>query len=100
MENFRSKSAAEWRERIRQWQASGLTGYSWCKENNLPYKTFGYWKRRFLGVSKPTSKFFELPAEREDNSKLSIEGNGISLNVAQNFDEESLLQILRILRRG
>lgn len=100
MENFRSEKTAEWREKIRQWQASGLTGYSWCKENNLPYKTFGYWKRRFLGASKPASRFFELPAERENDSKLSIEGNGIVLSVGQNFDEERLFQILRILRMG
>ena len=100
MENLRTEKAAEWNERICRWQASGLTGYRWCKENKLPYKAFGYWKRRFLGVSKPASKFFELPVRGENDAKLSIVGNGIAFSVDQSFEEERLLQILRIIRRG
>ena len=35
-----------WQQRILQQQASGLNIIRWCEQNQVPYNTFTYWKRR------------------------------------------------------
>lgn len=35
-----------WQERLRDWQASGLSGAQWCRQQALPEHQLSYWKRK------------------------------------------------------
>lgn len=35
-----------WQKQIATWQASGLSGQRFCKQNNLSYHQFVYWRRK------------------------------------------------------
>jgi hypothetical protein len=36
----------EWKIKLEQWHASGLSGTAWCGENNISYHVFLYWRRK------------------------------------------------------
>ena len=35
-----------WRQRITDWQASGLSGMAYCKQQSLTYCRFVYWRKK------------------------------------------------------
>jgi len=35
-----------WEQRLQEWQESKLSGMKWCKEKNIAYPTFRYWKSK------------------------------------------------------
>ena len=37
---------AYWREQLAAWQASDLSGQAFCREHDLVYHQFGYWRRK------------------------------------------------------
>jgi hypothetical protein len=43
-----------WQLHIRQWQASGLSQASYCRQQSLVKHKFRYWKRKFLTDHEPT----------------------------------------------
>ncbi|MFO8083785.1 MAG: hypothetical protein R6U27_05645 [Desulfobacterales bacterium] len=55
-----------WKEHVDTWSASGKTQTAYCRENDLSYSRFQYWKKRLIQSSKPA--FIELclgEAERQ-----------------------------------
>jgi len=42
-----------WKLHIKQWQASGLSQASYCREHSLHEHQLSYWKRKFLSDTKP-----------------------------------------------
>jgi hypothetical protein len=57
-----------WKQRFEEWQSSGQKITKWCQENNLDYKAFLYWKRRFLQKTLSHASFTELT----DTKKCTI----------------------------
>ena len=45
----------EWLSYAAAWEKSGKPQPLFCKENNLPYTTFGYWRMKYL-EEKPTNR--------------------------------------------
>lgn len=50
MKKTRSESEEFWAGEIAKWEASGQSGIAYCREQNLKYSTFGYWKIRLRPV--------------------------------------------------
>ena len=44
---------SHWKHHIEQWQSSGLPGTDYCRQHELTYHCFIYWRRKF---SKATAK--------------------------------------------
>lgn len=44
-----------WQLHIAQWQASGLSQASYCRQHALPAHRFGYWKRKSLADGEPVA---------------------------------------------
>ncbi len=42
----REERAQVWQRHITAWQASGLSGLSYCKAHSLTYSRFVYWRRK------------------------------------------------------
>ncbi len=86
-----------WQALIHQWKSSGKSALAWCREHNVPYHHF-LRQRRQLSI-KSLPDFIELPPESSDKSGLNFTVGGIQLTLERNFDEETLLKCLRVMRR-
>jgi hypothetical protein len=100
--NDRRVNEQKWRERIHSWEESGQAPMAWCRQNNIAYHRFAYWRQRVNGSPKSEpSRFIELPQELcQDHVGLKIEIGGASLTVDREFDEETFLKVVRSLRRA
>jgi hypothetical protein len=92
----------QWKERIEQWQISGKSITSWCRDNKIPYNTFQYWRKR-LGLmagrrENKTSSFIEIQDTSPSFSGIELQIKGISLHLYREFDETTLIRCLSLLR--
>lgn len=106
--------AAVWSQRIRQWEASGLTQVEFCRRHQLKIATFRYWRQRLPAKRHATGKGSlrlvpimnpgsenELPAPGSKLTPpqgLSIECNGISVRIDDQFNPETLARVIAVLR--
>ena len=98
---------AEWRERIRECQSSGLPIYYWCKENGINKKTYYRWKRKIRErdcvetgiepVKQAEIQFSEIPniyLEPEKKAAcISVQKNGWTIEI-QNHANPELVSII------
>lgn len=59
-----------WADRIHAFQESGLSRKDWCKQNEIPQSTLGYWIRKIQSETPETEPasdpmFAKLPSEQE-----------------------------------
>lgn len=77
---MRNDKDALWEKTFIDYRKSGLSQRAYCKQNNLKYSTFAYWKNRLSKKAK--EQFVEIPVvkldEKENNLllNLSIDPNG------------------------
>ncbi|HLG20196.1 MAG TPA: hypothetical protein VI895_10345 [Bdellovibrionota bacterium] len=50
MKRTRAEIEEFWAEEITKWEASGKSALAYCRELNLKYSTFGYWRRQLRPV--------------------------------------------------
>ena len=43
-----------WQQRIADWQASGLSGAAYCKQESLVYHRFVYWRQKLSSSEEPS----------------------------------------------
>lgn len=93
----------EWKSRFIKWQSSGLSGRSWCRENQVSYGAFSYWRQKF--TSQPdlipelnTDSFLEITDSAHGISGLTLEYKGINIYLAKRFSEEALKRCLKLLK--
>tara|TARA_R110000823_G_scaffold175164_2_gene307777 strand:- start:744 stop:1064 length:321 start_codon:yes stop_codon:yes gene_type:complete len=51
-----TERALAWQQHISDWQATGLSGSAYCKQQSLTYHQFVYWRQKLTSVedySKP-----------------------------------------------
>lgn len=87
----RESNRKVWSQRVEQWQASGLTAQGWCREHELNYHSFLYWKNKSV-----KARFIELTAESQ--AALEIQCEDIRLFIKTDFDELTLLRCLKAIR--
>lgn len=90
----------EWAIKLEQWRSSGKTARAWCLENNVPYHRFLYWAHssETSENSHTTHSFIELEQISKPASGITIEYNGILINIASDFDPVALNRCLQALR--
>jgi hypothetical protein len=90
-----------WKEHIDAWAASGKTQAAYCRQQDLSYYRFQYWKKRLHQSSKPA--FIELclgPAKRQASpAPLRLMVGGCQVAVERNFDPVALQQLIGVLSR-
>jgi len=42
-----------WQQTLSDWQASGLSGAAYCKQESLVYHRFVYWRQKLTGSEEP-----------------------------------------------
>ncbi len=85
----------EWQDKILQQENSGKSVSRWCREHQISYNRFVYWKRRLnSSTSLKRSSFKELP-DFPKEAGLKIEGRGICITLSDNFDDTILIRLIR-----
>ena len=64
----RKISKEEWLGYAKAWEKSGKPQPLFCKENNLPYTAFGYWRMKYL-EEKITTK---APVPAKANNSIAV----------------------------
>lgn len=96
---FPEEKRLQWKERIRLQQESGQTIALWCREQQVNYDSFLYWKGRFSPASAggvDRSSFKELLDL--DKTGITIEYQQIQIHLSKNFDPSVLMKCLRVLK--
>ena len=94
--------AAKWRARIHRWRESGKGPTEWCREQNINYDQFYYWKIRILGKKQKSTSTVRQFVELVDQPTVSIpviEYQGFRIEVGPTIDESALIRCLQIVRR-
>lgn len=105
------KLRCSWKERIGDWQESGLSQSEYCRRHNLKFHQFVYWRRKYAPapVSTDQTEIVELPFGLRAASGLSTEarssirlalGNGYRIEVERDFDPIALRQLIHLLDRS
>jgi hypothetical protein len=80
-----SKSATQarsqtWRQHIEDWHNSGLSQQAFCRDRNLSYPQFHYWRKKL--VNKPADKTPLRPSALVPVTYQSaLPGNGLSVHL-------------------
>jgi len=73
--------ASFWKSQLEQWSESELSGLEYCKQHDLIYHRFIYWKKKFDRQNLPV-EFVQIP------DSMPIELPGLKLNIGSNFQIE------------
>ena len=93
-----------WQQRIEDWQQSGESIAQWCREHNVVYHLFMYWKKR-IGLNSQKgkasqAKFVEIRDDQSmEDTGVTIEYQGLQVRMAHNFDNDALFRCLQTLKR-
>lgn len=96
------KNREEWRRRIGEWEASGLTQVEYCKQNELKISAFLYWRKKFSEKKSARASFVEVPLSPINRfSLIRIEiGNRFCVEVGNGYDPAALEHIIGFLGRA
>jgi hypothetical protein len=93
-----SNKSRDWEQKIQKQKQSGLSVSRWCRENQVSYNTFIYWKRRLVRVALLERKSFVELTENSSKSGIQLECDGIRVNIEKGFDSSTLARCLQALR--
>ncbi|NMB38124.1 MAG: IS66 family insertion sequence element accessory protein TnpB [Firmicutes bacterium] len=92
-----------WKERISEYESSGLSIPAWCKEQQIPAHQMRYWLRKFEEPnksalkSKKTSRWVELDTHKLSGSGVSLRVGSVVLDIQQGFDRQLLVEVVQVL---
>lgn len=88
-----TKTQELWKKRIEAWERSDISQKKYCKQNNISYSAFKYWRKK-LGLK--TKTFIELNTKRVSRKESDITivlRNGIHIKINQ-FENISVIKTL------
>lgn len=104
----RSKSLRKfWQEKLKEWEESGLSGSAWCRQNQLSYYQFNYWRNIFINkpshsksIAVSQEDFIEIKEEEKvekEGSGIELSWNQLSISLDKQFHESTLKKLLRVM---
>ena len=85
-----------WEQRLQEWQQSAKSAMKWCKEQDIPYPAFCYWKSKLKSSAQEEVIFEEL---KEPSSAIELRWGEARLYLSEDFDIATLEKCLIVLRR-
>ncbi len=105
----------EWNTHLSGWQNSGLSQSKFCIKKGLNLRTFQYWRRKFhpprqadaqresnsmvkvvqLQQEKISSRQIDLP---RSGSEIKLQVGSIFVELDNNFSQDALLRLIRVLK--
>ena len=87
---------ATWQEKLNQWKNSGKSGPKWATDQQIPYHTFCYWRRKLAQLA--SNPFVELVDNSKTHQELLLEWHGLAIRLSSDFDEQALRRFLQIVQ--
>jgi hypothetical protein len=98
-----NKQHEQWKQRIHDYQESGLTMKAWCNSKNISFHQMKYWIRN-LSLSKrkrnKTSSWVtvsSVPDPSPEGPTLTVHVGGATIEIRTGFDPSLLGQVVRAL---
>ena len=97
-----ARKEQQWRQRLRQWRASGLTVRAFCEERGLSQPSFYAWRRVLVERDAESAVFVPVqvvsgePRAAESAIELVLGERGV-VRVHPGFDAATLRQLLAVL---
>ena len=102
----------KWRDRIEECRQSGLSIKIWCLQNEVKDSAYYYWVRRFKSMEQQEAgenKFAEviippgsrsITKERQPmRSKISLSLGAYSIGIEDDFNPETLAELVKVLQK-
>ena len=106
----REKVSAEkrrfWQAHIVAWEQSGNSQSAYCRDNNLPLKSFNYWRNKFCDRKPPVTfvpvavKTPSFPSGGSGTSLKLLTRSGYGIEIGDGFNQETLKKLLNTLAGG
>jgi len=97
----KEKNREEWRCRVEEWRASGLTQVEYCRRNDLKTSKLVYWSKKFSDECLKKTGFVEVPLRTPTAFcpiRIGID-NRYFVEVGNGYDPGALEHIIGILSR-
>ena len=108
--DIREKVSAEkrrfWQAHIVAWEQSGNSQSAYCRDKNLPLKSFGYWRNKFIPRKPPVTfvpvsvKIPPPPSGWSGTSLKLLTRSGYGIEIGDGFNPETLKKLLNTLAGG
>ena len=106
----REKVSAEkrrfWQAHIVSWEQSGKSQSAYCRDNNLPLKSFNYWRNKFIVRETPVTfvpvsvKIPPPPSGKSGTSLKLLTRSGYGIEIGDGFNPDTLKKLLNTLAGG
>lgn len=99
----RAERRAQWMEWIEAWQESGQSVAAFCREHDLVYSQFTYWRRQLSDVPEAaiaSGEFVAIAFEEERPESCGVRVRvrpDLELVLERGFDEAELVRAARAL---
>ncbi|MBC8317945.1 MAG: IS66 family insertion sequence element accessory protein TnpB [Desulfobulbaceae bacterium] len=80
------QSNKAWQAHIKAWGKSGLSGKEYCRQRQLSYHAFIYWKKKL--VPRQSAATFFVPVPMPTNLHSGATGSGLKVEVGKRFKIE------------
>jgi transposase-like protein len=87
----------EWEEKVRAQEESGKNMTQWCREQQIHYSTFSYWKKQFRPTVKTLSRSSFTELSDGTSTGITIHCQRIQIHLTKDFDLVTLTRCLRLL---
>ncbi len=105
----------QWQARLSKWEASGISQTKFCIEQGLNLRTFQYWRRKFNNpqdskvINKKSSSVKIVQVQQDQffksrfqssisNTSIKVHLRDVSIDLDNNFCDEALSRLIRVLR--
>lgn len=95
-----------WQGHIGGWEKSGISQASYCRDKNIPLKSFWYWRKKFRGRKPPATfvpvaiKTSPFPSGLIGPSLKLLTRTGYGIEIGDGFNPETLRKLLDTLAGG
>jgi hypothetical protein len=97
MNNIQTEKQEIWKQRLSDWQTSGLSQKEFCEKNGLVINTFHYWKRKIDSPSRIPA-FVKINRVEKDNGRIIIlHPAGVRLIINREVPCKIIMALLAIL---
>jgi hypothetical protein len=89
-----------WQDHITAWQGSGLSQVAYCKQHEIKFHNFAYWRNRLSPAKAPSAKLMKLGAMPVSSRVIINLPLGVRLELSASDLPVVLPAVLHILRES
>ncbi|CAA0093648.1 IS66 family insertion sequence element accessory protein TnpA [Zhongshania aliphaticivorans] len=89
-----------WQDHITAWQGSGLSQAAYCKQHEIKFHNFAYWRNRLSPAKEPSAKLLKLGGMLASSRMIMNLPLGVRLELSASDLPVVLPAVLHILRES